>query len=415
MAEDNDDITRYQKNEMSEKERNAFEKKVLSDPFLSDALEGAEELRPEEFSADVESLSRKINRRRSVDWKMPLRIAAGILLVITAGYLVYQNTPSEVDRLALKSPDSTANAIRDSAKNLLTLAEPKAPTVSAEAEKQQPALDVKPVEQAPSTSAAPASGAGALSQPQTVQAAEPEIAVMPVPAAADGEIKEAAESTKSKADESADRMREEVPQRAARAKRSSTGTQTITGLVTEAEDRIPLPGVSVTDKKTNTATQTNFEGKYAIQVDPQNSVLQYSYNGLETLVINPGDRRALDVELNDDATMRSEVVILWPETNVADSRFTLAAPVGGIEEYSRYLENNRHVPKAAQAAKVSGKVTIAFNVTPTGILTGFATVKSLGYGCDEEVIRLIKTGPAWVPSSRNGILLPTTVWVKLEF
>ncbi len=414
MAEDNDDITRYQNNEMSEKERNAFEKKALSDPFLSDALEGAEELGPEEFSADVESLSRKINRRRSLDWKMPLRIAAGILLFTTVGYLAYRNTPTEADRLALKSADSTAHAVRDSAKNLLTLAEPKAPTVSTEAEKQQPALDIKPVEQA-STSAAPVSGAGALSQPQTVQATEPEITVMTVPAAADAEIKEAAESTKSKADESADQKTEAVPQEAIRAKRSSAGKQTITGQVTEAEDGIPLPGASVTDKETNTTTQTNFEGKYSIQVAPQNSVLQYSFNGLETLVVSTGDRSALDVELKDDATMRSEVVILRPETNVAGSRFTLAVPFGGIAEYCRYLESNRQVPKAALAAKVGGKVTIEFNVTPTGTLTGFATVKGLGYGCDEEVIRLIKTGPAWAPSSHNGIQLLTKVWVKLEF
>ncbi len=418
MAEENDDIARYQSNEMSDKERNAFEKKALNDSFLSDAVEGTEGIPPEEFAQDVEMLSRKIKGHRSLEWKMPLRIAAGILLVITVGYLAYRNTPPKADQLALKKPDSTALAKPDSAGNLLTLAEPgAAQEASSAAESPRPVAIAKPIEQAPIASSSPATGASALSQPQDLQATEAEIAVMTVPASADAEIKGAKESAKSKADDSADRMMtEETPQGVARAKRSSAEKRIITGRVTEAEDGIPLPGVLVTDKTTNTATLTNFEGAYSIQISSQNPVLQYSFNGLETLVVSPNDQSALDVKLKDDVTMRSEVVILHAETGVSkDLPLTLAAPVGGVAEYGRYLENNRLVPKAAQAAKVSGKVTIAFNVTPTGTLTEFATVKSLGYGCDEEVIRLIKNGPGWTPSTRNGIPLPTTVWLKLEF
>ena len=41
MANDADDIIRYRKGLMSDRERHAFEKRALSDPFLADALEEA--------------------------------------------------------------------------------------------------------------------------------------------------------------------------------------------------------------------------------------------------------------------------------------------------------------------------------------------------------------------------------------
>ncbi|MCU0358652.1 MAG: CBS domain-containing protein [Cyclobacteriaceae bacterium] len=44
------DIERYRKGTMTNAERHAFEKKVLTDPFLAEALEGAELIAPDEFA-----------------------------------------------------------------------------------------------------------------------------------------------------------------------------------------------------------------------------------------------------------------------------------------------------------------------------------------------------------------------------
>ncbi len=73
------------------------------------------------------------------------------------------------------------------------------------------------------------------------------------------------------------------------------------------------------------------------------------------------------------------------------------------------------MPREAEAAGVNGKVTIAFTIQPDGILSDFVTVKSLSYGCDEEAIRLIKSGPVWTPSIENGKRLATSITVTLPF
>ena len=51
---------------------------------------------------------------------------------------------------------------------------------------------------------------------------------------------------------------------------------------------------------------------------------------------------------------------------------------------------------------IEGKVKIIFFVEPNGTLTNFEIKKSLGYGCDEEAIRLIKEGPKWSAAERDS-------------
>jgi outer membrane biosynthesis protein TonB len=60
-------------------------------------------------------------------------------------------------------------------------------------------------------------------------------------------------------------------------------------------------------------------------------------------------------------------------------------------------------------------VTVAFTIEPSGDLTDFRVIRGLGYGCDEEVIRLIREGPRWKPTKRNDEPVRGKARVKLKF
>ena len=62
MGSEKNDIKRYREGSLSEAERHALEKKALHDPFLAEALEGAEQITAEEFAADLEDISKKIKQ-----------------------------------------------------------------------------------------------------------------------------------------------------------------------------------------------------------------------------------------------------------------------------------------------------------------------------------------------------------------
>jgi hypothetical protein len=48
-------------------------------------------------------------------------------------------------------------------------------------------------------------------------------------------------------------------------------------------------------------------------------------------------------------------------------------------------------------------------------LDEFSVLKGLGYGCDEEVIRLVKDGPKWSPTTEDDVPVESEVRVRVKF
>lgn len=400
MADDSNDIERYRNNLMSDQERHAFEKRALTDPFLADALEGAERIDSGKFAEDVQSLSRKAIGSAKSSRHTPIRIAAGIFLVVTVGWLVYRDQVPTPKPLAQKANDSVTSPVPDSSSRLLTLAEPKdqQPTTTAEgptAKSTTPAASKKS-DVATEEKNLPSAVTTPIAEPATEELA-----------AADGVNTKENAAENAKAAAPASRM-----QRA----ESKPSLRTITGKVIEAEDGVPLTGAVIRDMATQQVASTAADGSYTIQA-AENTILQYSYNGLQTLETRPGNQSGLDVRLKDDASRRSEVIVFPPsgEESPTNQPLVLAAPVGGLSAYGAYLETNQQIPAAARAAQLTGKVTIGFTVAANGSLSDFEVLKGVGFGCEEEVIRLIRSGPPWSPALKDGKPQSATVWVKLEF
>jgi periplasmic protein TonB len=75
---------------------------------------------------------------------------------------------------------------------------------------------------------------------------------------------------------------------------------------------------------------------------------------------------------------------------------------GGNIEALKYIAKNIKYPSAAQRANVSGKVFIKFVVERDGAIGDVQILKGIGFGCDEEAQRVIKSMPKWTPGKQNG-------------
>src|SRR6476661_1108782 len=75
--------------------------------------------------------------------------------------------------------------------------------------------------------------------------------------------------------------------------------RTITGKVADAQDGLPLPGVSVKVKGTTTGTTTDATGEFRVSA-AQNAVLQFSYIGYVTREVNVGENTSLTIKLTSD-------------------------------------------------------------------------------------------------------------------
>ncbi|GAB4032425.1 hypothetical protein GCM10028774_12920 [Spirosoma jeollabukense] len=77
-------------------------------------------------------------------------------------------------------------------------------------------------------------------------------------------------------------------------------------------------------------------------------------------------------------------------------------PSGGQAGLGQYLMKNLRYPAEAQRAKIEGTVIVSFVVTSDGRIADVQVKQSVGGGCDEEALRVIKAMPAWSPGQLNG-------------
>lgn len=77
-------------------------------------------------------------------------------------------------------------------------------------------------------------------------------------------------------------------------------------------------------------------------------------------------------------------------------------PANGMDGFYEYVSKNLLYPKEARRNGVEGKVFVQFVVERNGELSGFKVLMGLGYGCDEEAIRVIQDSPPWIPGYQRG-------------
>lgn len=84
---------------------------------------------------------------------------------------------------------------------------------------------------------------------------------------------------------------------------------------------------------------------------------------------------------------------------------------GGEKELHQYLSLHLHYPSEAIAQRVEGEVWVNFVIGEDGMIKDIKTVKKLGYGCEEEAERVVRSMPRWRPATRNG--RPISIHYKL--
>ena len=79
-------------------------------------------------------------------------------------------------------------------------------------------------------------------------------------------------------------------------------------------------------------------------------------------------------------------------------------PKGGFDNFKEYLKRNLEYPEKAVKNKIEGVVYVQFIVNRDGSVSAAKTTTNLGYGLEEEAVRLVSEYPGWVPGqikSRN--------------
>lgn len=76
---------------------------------------------------------------------------------------------------------------------------------------------------------------------------------------------------------------------------------------------------------------------------------------------------------------------------------------GGMAAFYGLIGENMNYPKEAKRSGIEGRVYISFVINKTGELEEVKPERTLGYGCDEEAVRLVMlTSGKWIPGNQRG-------------
>lgn len=114
-----------------------------------------------------------------------------------------------------------------------------------------------------------------------------------------------------------------------------------------------------------------------------------------------------------DADMLSDI------TKSEDEVFTIveesAQPTGGITQYFAFIADNLKYPKEAIDKKIQGRVMAEFVVGTDGTLSNIKIMKGIGYGCDEEALRVLNLNYKWIPGKQRGKAVKQKLVIPIAF
>lgn len=117
------------------------------------------------------------------------------------------------------------------------------------------------------------------------------------------------------------------------------------------------------------------------------------------------ERELVDIEVEEPEFVAKEEVFQIVET--------MPEYPGGEKEMYKYIIKNLRYPEIARENNVQGKVYVSFIVSKDGSLREVKVLRGIGYGCDEEAMRVILRMPRWKPGTQRG--KPVAVRYTLPF
>jgi periplasmic protein TonB len=107
----------------------------------------------------------------------------------------------------------------------------------------------------------------------------------------------------------------------------------------------------------------------------------------------------------ETATVTSNSIIAIPEvtpTEIVVVAEEMPEFEGGTAGLMRYVRQNIVYPSLAREIGQEGTVYVSFVINESGNVESAKVMKGIGYGCDEEVIRVVNKMPRWKKAGRNA-------------
>ncbi|MFD2033410.1 SusC/RagA family TonB-linked outer membrane protein [Belliella marina] len=206
-------------------------------------------------------------------------------------------------------------------------------------------------------------------------------------------------------------------------------TITIEGVVKEAGNGEPIPGVTIIEKSTNNGTVTDIDGNFSINVSSPNAILLVSFIGFSSQEVSVANKSFIEVSLKEDISQLDEVVVVGYGTQKrSDITGSVASvpkdrlsnlPVTDITQAIQgttaglMVTQGSSVPGSVGGMQIRGVNSINAGTSPFLVVDGspfFGSINDIS-PTDVESIEILKDASAvaiYGTRGSNGVILITT-------
>lgn len=425
-----EDFRRYLEGEMNPAERNLFERKLQKHPFEAEALEGFETVSSVNIKDDLKELREKTGPKKRTKSYSYMAAAATILLIVIAGVIWIQlddQNPVQimVESKSLEEKDEVPEKL---IKNIAPVLEEKETDKTSEIKVQENKLreSGKPKKIA-------------ITESVNIKYEQKKSSV-PISEDIQKEVLEDNnfQPVRVKSSQLADKdnisndSQDFKLQFIASEEKAETQViqnkkyRLISGKIVSADDRIPLPGVSIIEERTQNGIISDANGNFELELINNNSTVKVNFIGMETYEFQPATDTNYLIALEPDQIALDEVVVVGFGTQrkktitgsvskisimqLSDSK---AEPHCGIQEFKDYLKEEAILPPDYIRRREVLKLTLYLNCNGDIIdIENKNRADSILFGKAKQIIL---AGPDWKPEITNGTQVDSEIKVKIVF
>lgn len=369
-------IKNYLEDRLDNKTRHTVEQHLLDCDLCNDAFEGYQMMGTENADEDVSNLKARISVRtggRRVMFRYRYYgIAAALAILLVSGYYFFEFGVGQVSteiaqkEQAIEGPSTSESSLSSTVvTDSLTEEDSKDQFESVEIEEIQPAIAYN--QQAAQETPSP------IEQPQTAPAETHDDHDH------DGDEVEVSR-IRSALDQAQPLAQEPSPEDLTGQGQGGDAFEADQALALSEEEQLPLSEIEELTLSEEESQDSFFADEEAVEPRLE-----------ESTVIAEFKKSARTSLTASGAASRPDVL---PD---GDPR-----PQSGMENYLSSIQDRLQYPAEAQANNIEGDVILKFMVRADGTIDDLTVAQSLGYGCDQEAIRLVREGERWLPAVIEG-------------
>jgi len=136
-----------------------------------------------------------------------------------------------------------------------------------------------------------------------------------------------------------------------------------------------------------------------------------------SIVIGGCEQATHEAEISDDSgTILKAQNSDQGEMKVVKEVDVMPEPAEGLDGFLKYIGDQIKYPSEARNQGIEGKVFISFIITKDGSIANVKVEKGIGYGLDEEAVRVVSSyGKKWKPGISQGEKVNTQMVLPIKY